>query len=90
MNVAMKTYKALFSDTTEDATILMETEKRISECFQYKYSRYFRYDDRSYLSIYASKKVIKATLITRRAYDHAKKHDICLIVKNGERVSNVR
>ena len=86
-DLAFQAFKRLESGTRMDRYELEKSEEHIRECFQRGHTRYYSYDDSSYLSIYSKGRIRTVTVIQKRSYNVARRTPgILWVVKDGERL----
>ena len=86
-DLAFQTLKRLEGESREDRFGLEKTEEHIRECFQRGFTRYYAYDDSSFLSIYSKGRIRTVTVIRKRSYNVARRTPgILWIVKDRKRI----
>ncbi len=88
-DLAFQTFKRLESGTMEDRYELEKSEEHIRECFQRGHTRYYSYDDVSFLSIYSKGRIRRVTVIRKRSYNEARRTPgILWLMDDGKKIQD--
>ena len=89
-DLAFQMLKRLEGESREDRYGLEKSEEHIRECFQRGFTRYYAYDDSSFLSIYSKGRIRTVTVIRKRSYNVARRTPgILWLVKDASKLTSI-